>query len=182
MTIIHAYVGTDPNSTDYNLNLDPPATYQDVITTFLLGGGQSGQIFDLEGNEVVYTDPISLPEVNYLISDGEFSTVSIRNLEGQIVNVTYPVNGYVRDIFNQSLALGFGWNVRLVLPDEDAPANTGIKITFILAQGSKKEVPTLITGKYFPLETPVHLLQLDPGKTIHLVKYHVAFACEYRIY
>jgi hypothetical protein len=179
MTIVHVYIGVDPQvPTDYTLNLDPTATYQDLVTTFINMGGQSGQIYGINAEIINYDDPVTLPEVNYIISVGPYSTIYVRDLNGTLHRVVYSENGILRDVYNQVQVLGLGRNVRLVLQEEDVVSNNiGTNITFILSQGSKKITPTLIRGKQFPLDTLIRDLQLDQNKVFHLVKYHVGFKC-----
>lgn len=194
MLILHVYIGTEVQvPTDYTLNLEAPATYQDVITTFIQMGGQSGQIYGIHGEIVKYEDPIKLLELNYIIPPEPYSTIYVRDLHGKLHRITYSENGTLQDIYNQVQALGLGRNVRLVLQIEDnldrpwlgettgprdpPPDNLGSDISFLLSQDSKKAVPTLLRGRKFPLATAVRDLQLHPDRVFHLVKYHYAFMC-----
>lgn len=103
-------------------------TYQDVVTSLINYGIESGQIYTVDGNFVDYSSPITLGEVNYIIPDGPIAHFpNLRKVDRITYPVDYKVNGTVRDLYNKLVAKGLSKNLYLVLSGQRLDLDTPLR-------------------------------------------------------
>lgn len=107
MTIVHIY-----HEKNYINSYEVDGTtYQDLITNIIKSGGESGQIYTLNGEKVDYNSPITEKEVNYFIPYGIIYQISMisKTLYGPTYTVDFRSNSTYRDIYNSLIAKGVSY-------------------------------------------------------------------------
>ena len=102
-------------------------TYQDIATALINLGLQSGRIYGINGEVVDYNSNIELPEVNYIIPEGEISYVNISSPRGFEYMVPFNVEGTFRDVYNQAVAKGLPLNSKIILMGKGVDLDSPVK-------------------------------------------------------
>jgi hypothetical protein len=89
--------------------------YQDIVTSIMNLGNQSGSIYGIHGETIDYNKPVTLAEVNYIIPDGGINQVPLTTENGRGYVIQYNVGGTFRDVYNAAIARGLPPNRGIVI-------------------------------------------------------------------
>jgi hypothetical protein len=84
--------------------------YQDIVTTIMRLGNQSGSIYGTHGEIIDYNALVTLAEVNYIIPSGGIKQISLVDDQGGRYLINYNAGGTYRDVYNAAIAAGLPSN------------------------------------------------------------------------
>lgn len=115
--------------------------YQDIITSFINSGKNSGRLYDLNGAEVSYLDPVKITVLNYVALEPEI-TESIITANEEVLPFNLEMT--YRDLYNYSVAQGISLNSKLYVNGEQVDLEDQV----IQLEGPELEIKELDVTVY----------------------------------